>query len=210
MSQWWSRRDSGNITYGELWPEDPEFSSMVHPHWHSFRPPDPIHNYLAGAYIGIIGLTGVFENLLVIVLFTLDPVLRTPTNLLILNLAVSDLIFSAVNGFPLKTLAAFNQRWPWGRQGNYIPEGFHTSCTFDYLSTDWGNVLFNAGMYIFGFLMPVLMLVLSYWKIVLKSRRSKLNLFNLSRSEAREDSSGVICVTSRNGLDGALVKAKTT
>lgn len=36
---------------------------------------------------------------------------------LIINLAVSDFGFSAVIGFPLKTIAAFNQYWPWGSVG---------------------------------------------------------------------------------------------
>jgi len=37
--------------------------------------------------------------------------------MLIMNLALSDLVFSAVNGFPLLTISAFNQKWMWGDAG---------------------------------------------------------------------------------------------
>jgi hypothetical protein len=36
----------------------------------------------------------------------------------IINLALSDLIFSAVNGFPLLTISAFYRKWMWGDTGN--------------------------------------------------------------------------------------------
>ncbi|VDP70127.1 unnamed protein product [Echinostoma caproni] len=181
--------------------------------------------------------------------------LRSPANLLIINLSLSDCLFSATVGFPLKTIAAFNQRWTWGKLaceiygflgglfgfvslstmvaialdryfvivqpvqalarmtytraivmlivvwlwsllwsvppwlgiGRYIPEGFQTSCTFDYLSHDLENLLFNAGMYIFGFSIPVLIIVYCYYQIVravrlneqqLKKMAQKLNADN--------------------------------
>ncbi|VDP66119.1 unnamed protein product [Echinostoma caproni] len=92
--------------------------------------------------------------------------LRSAPNVLIINLAISDLSFAAINGFPLKTISAFNQHWNWGKTGSYIPEGFHTSCTFDYLSSDLGNLLFNAGMYLFAFICPVTVIIFSYAQII--------------------------------------------
>ncbi|VDP70128.1 unnamed protein product [Echinostoma caproni] len=47
-----------------------------------------------------------------------------------------------------------------------IPEGFHTSCTFDYLSSDLGNLLFNAEMYLFAFICPVAVIIFSYAQII--------------------------------------------
>jgi len=35
----------------------------------------------------------------------------------VINLAVSDLAFSLINGFPLMTVACFNKRWFWGDTG---------------------------------------------------------------------------------------------
>ena len=46
--------------------------------------------------------------------------------------------------------------------GTYIPEGFQTSCSFDYLSRDLRNILFNYGMFIFGFLTPVIVIMCCY------------------------------------------------
>lgn len=43
--------------------------------------------------------------------------LKTPSNMLIINLALSDMVFSAVNGFPLLTISAFNKKWMWGDIG---------------------------------------------------------------------------------------------
>lgn len=35
----------------------------------------------------------------------------------IVNLALSDMIFSLVMGFPLLTISAFNKKWIWGNTG---------------------------------------------------------------------------------------------
>jgi len=35
----------------------------------------------------------------------------------VINLAVSDLAFSLINGFPLMTVACFYKRWFWGDTG---------------------------------------------------------------------------------------------
>nr|CAH8870836.1 unnamed protein product [Trichobilharzia regenti] len=239
-----------NFTFANLWPDDDDFMSIVHPHWHQFTPPDPLYNYLVGIYIGIVGILAVLGNSLVITLFILCKQLRTPPNILIVNLAISDFSFALINGFPLKTIAAFNQRWGWGKLacelygfagalfgfvslttmvfialdrylviaqpfeafsritygkvtvmivitwiwsalwsvppffgfGHYIPEGFHTSCTFDYLSTDLPNLLFNAGMYILGFMLPVLIIFFSYYQIVKTVRRNELELMKMAQS----------------------------
>lgn len=45
--------------------------------------------------------------------------LKTPSNMLITNLAASDLIFSTVNGFPLLSISAFNRKWMWGDTGKF-------------------------------------------------------------------------------------------
>nr|CAH8870832.1 unnamed protein product [Trichobilharzia regenti] len=222
-------------------------------HWDKFTPPDPIYNYIIGTYVGIIGITGMIVNLLVIFVFS-SP--RYPTglqNALIINLAISDFGFSAVIGFPLKTVAAFNLYWPWGvlacqlygfasgtfgfvslttisaiafdrysvivknfkinRHGNfrftimiiiglwvwsllwtippffgygrYVLEGFHTSCTFDYISNDVPNLLFSGGMYIFGFMFPVLLSVYCYLNLIRVVRQNERNLSLSLSSDGR-------------------------
>ena len=51
----------------------------------------------------------------------------------------------------------------WGR---YLPEGFHTSCTFDYLSKDIGTVIYLCSMYIGNFVLPVVIIAYCYIGIV--------------------------------------------
>lgn len=50
--------------------------------------------------------------------------------------------------------------------GGYVPEGFQTSCTFDYLSQDMGTITFNIGMHIGAFLIPVFIIFYCYIGIV--------------------------------------------
>nr|AGL94564.1 rhabdomeric opsin 3 [Platynereis dumerilii] len=89
-----------------------------HPHWRSYRPfleelPDIIH-WVIGVYIAIVGMIGVIGNFLVIFFFSTTRSLRTPSNLFVINLAISDLGFSAVNGFPLMTISSFMRKWYFG------------------------------------------------------------------------------------------------
>ncbi|KAA3672659.1 r-opsin [Paragonimus westermani] len=230
-------------------------AAWIHPHWHKYTQPDPMLNYIIGVYMALVGVVGVTGNLIVIILFTTSVNLRSVANTLIVNLAVSDLAFTLLMGFPIKTLAAFNQFWGWGKRacelygfaggflgfaslttlafialdrylavihplqsqprlqsgsrvskfllmiwlwaltwsippffgyGSYRLEGFHTSCTFDYLSTDVPNVLFNAGMYIFAFLMPLGMLAFCYYGIVHKLQGNKRSLRNFSSQRAMD------------------------
>ena len=46
--------------------------------------------------------------------------LKTPSNMFIVNLALSDMIFSLVMGFPLLTISAFNKKWIWGDTGKLV------------------------------------------------------------------------------------------
>ncbi|CAG2217449.1 OPN4 [Mytilus edulis] len=194
------------------------YGYFIHPHWKQFPPvPDETKN------------------------------LKTPSNMLIMNLALSDLVFSAVNGFPLLTISAFNRKWMWGDAacqlygfigglfglmsiitlaaisidryyniaeplkaaqfmtrrkafmmivlvwiwslvwavppifgwGAYVPEGFQTSCTFDYISTEPHMRAYMIGMYIGGFVLPLVMIIVSYvliWKAIRKHENEMLNM----------------------------------
>ncbi|VEL07045.1 unnamed protein product [Protopolystoma xenopodis] len=105
-----------SIQYNEtFWYFDPELEPFSHPHWKNFPPTSPLYHYLVGIFIAVIGIFGLLGNMLVIYVFLSTKSLRTPTNMLIINLAVSDMSFAAINGFPLKTIASFNMRWGWGK-----------------------------------------------------------------------------------------------
>ena len=51
------------------------------------------------------------------VLFYRLPSLRTASNCFIVNLAVSDALFSASVGFPMMSIACFSKKWLWGQTG---------------------------------------------------------------------------------------------
>ncbi|KAK4474912.1 hypothetical protein MN116_002020 [Schistosoma mekongi] len=239
-----------NRTIESLRPIMKDFDSIVLPYWHKFEQPSPYHQYAIGLFIAVVGITGVCLNLLVIVFFTMFKALRTPSNILVVNLAISDFGFSAVIGFPLKTMAAFNNFWPWGKTactiyglggglfgfvslstiaaiafdrylviatpfesvfqttpkrtilimlflwlwsliwtippvfgfGRYVTEGFQTSCTFDYISTDLKNRLFNIGMFGFGFLCPLFLSVFCYARIILIVRSRGKDFIEMAAS----------------------------
>nr|QKY89064.1 Rhabdomeric opsin [Chiton tuberculatus] len=228
---------ANNVTgYFNSTPTSPanSFDVMIHPHWLQFPPVPDYWHYIIGVYITIVGVTGVVGNFLVIWIFSRTKGLRTPANMFVVNLAISDLTFSAINGFPLLSFSAFYKKWIFGKAacelyglvggifglmsintmamiafdrymviarplsvmrhmshkraffmlilvwiwsvvwaippifgwGAYIPEGFQTSCPFDYLTrTDYFRSYIFC-LYICGFVVPVLIIIVCYVFIV--------------------------------------------
>lgn len=60
-------------------------------------------------------------------------------------------------------LSAVPPVFGWGR---YIPEGFQTSCTFDYLTRTDNNRSYILFLYIFGFVIPLTVIILCYTMIL--------------------------------------------
>nr|AKS48308.1 rhabdomeric opsin 2 [Platynereis dumerilii] len=119
--------DTNNITLGDLDLDSTltvpylENGLFFHPHWRKYRQmlenvPDSVH-YILGIYITFVGFAGVIGNAIVIFVFTATKSLRTPSNMFIVNLAMSDLGFSLVNGFPLMSVSSFMRKWYFGRVG---------------------------------------------------------------------------------------------
>ncbi|CAH8681626.1 unnamed protein product, partial [Schistosoma rodhaini] len=226
-------------------------------HWTKYTQPDPIYNYIVAIFVALIGIFGTITNLLVIFVFLTPKSSISLQCALIINLAISDFGFSAVIGFPLKTIAAFNQYWPWGSVacqlygfisatfgflslttiaaisfdrylvivkdhkttnfrvictvigflwiwsiiwtippffgfGRYVLEGYQTSCTFDYISNDMPSLLFSGGMYIFGFMFPVLLSIYCYANLLRIVRNNeKIVLISLSNDGASKQHKSV-------------------
>ncbi|XP_068135315.1 vertebrate ancient opsin-like [Hyperolius riggenbachi] len=76
----------------------------------------PTGHLLAAVFLGIIGSLGFFSNLLVLVLFCQYKVLRSPINMLLLNISVSDLMV-CILGTPFSFAASTQGRWLIGEAG---------------------------------------------------------------------------------------------
>lgn len=71
-------------------PED--IRSFLHPHWHNQKAPHPMLYYFLGLLYLVIGVVAIGGNYMVLRIFGRYPALRTPANLLVINLAVSDFL----------------------------------------------------------------------------------------------------------------------
>ncbi|CAG5117095.1 unnamed protein product, partial [Candidula unifasciata] len=209
------------------------FGVFIHPHWYKFPLIPPAWHYAMGVFITFVSVFGSLGNFLVMYIFGTTKSLRTPSNIFVLNLSMSDTIFSVINGFPLMTISCFSRRWIFGKVacelyglvsgmfglmsintlaaialdrynviarpikasrgmsyrraftmlmfvwcwsatwtipplfgwGAYIPEGFQTSCTFDYLTRTDHFRSYILCMYIFGFALPLMVILFCYVQI---------------------------------------------
>ncbi|KAI1894468.1 hypothetical protein AGOR_G00116120 [Albula goreensis] len=77
--------------------------------------PDHAH-YTIGAVILIIGITGMVGNFLVIYAFSRSRSLRTPANMFIINLAITDFLMCATQA-PIFFTTSMHKRWIFGEKG---------------------------------------------------------------------------------------------
>ncbi|KAG9465898.1 hypothetical protein GDO78_017559 [Eleutherodactylus coqui] len=76
----------------------------------------PTGHLLVAVSLGIIGSLGFFNNLLVLVLFCQYKILRSPINLLLMNISMSDLMV-CILGTPFSFAASIQGRWLIGEAG---------------------------------------------------------------------------------------------
>ncbi|XP_070701573.1 melanopsin-like [Pempheris klunzingeri] len=74
--------------------------------------PDHAH-YIIGSVILLVGVTGMLGNALVIYVFCRSRTLRSPSNLLVVNLAAADLLMSLTQS-PVFFVASLHRRWVFG------------------------------------------------------------------------------------------------
>ncbi|XP_030631128.1 teleost multiple tissue opsin a [Chanos chanos] len=82
----------------------------------SFRTLSPTGHLVVAVCLGFIGTFGFLNNLLVLVLFCRYKVLRSPINLLLINISFSDLLVCVV-GTPFSFAASTQGRWLIGKSG---------------------------------------------------------------------------------------------
>lgn len=76
----------------------------------------PTGNLVVSVFLGFIGTFGLVNNLLVLVLFCRYKILRSPINLLLMNISISDLLVCVV-GTPFSFAASTQGRWLIGDAG---------------------------------------------------------------------------------------------
>nr|APY20546.1 long wavelength sensitive opsin [Adalia bipunctata] len=111
----WSAQRSGGFG-GNLTVVDkvlPDMLHMVHPHWYQFPPMNPLWHGLLGFVIGILGFVSVAGNGMVINIFCGAKSLRTPSNLLVVNLAFSDFLMMFTMAAPM-VINCYYETWVLG------------------------------------------------------------------------------------------------
>jgi len=142
----WSLPDT--FTVYNFAPE--EIHSFLHPHWQTQKAPHPMLYYFFGLIYLVIGTTAVFGNISVLRIFSGNANLRTPSNMLVMNLAASDLLLMIC----LIPECVFNffTGGPW-RFGNLACQihaftgamcGYNQITTLTMISWDRYNVIVNG------------------------------------------------------------------
>jgi len=85
----------------------PQIKHLVHPHWNKFPPVNPMWHYLLGVIYLFMGACSLFGNGTVIFLYFKVKKLRTPNNLLVINLAIMDFLM-LLSQFPIFAYNSFS------------------------------------------------------------------------------------------------------
>ncbi|XP_071579838.1 rhodopsin, long-wavelength [Temnothorax nylanderi] len=101
----------GNQTVVDKVP--PEMLHLVDAHWYQFPPMNPLWHALLGFIIGVLGVISVIGNGMVVYIFTTTKSLRTPSNLLVVNLAISDFLMMLAMS-PAMVINCYYETWVLG------------------------------------------------------------------------------------------------
>uniref|UniRef100_A0AAQ5Z8C8 G-protein coupled receptors family 1 profile domain-containing protein n=1 Tax=Amphiprion ocellaris TaxID=80972 RepID=A0AAQ5Z8C8_AMPOC len=204
----------------------------------------PTGNLVVAVCLGFIGTFGLLNNLLVLVLFCRYKMLRSPINLLLINISISDLLV-CVLGTPFSFAASTQGRWLIGEGGckcgicivslislavlsyerystmmapteadssnyckiclgitlswvysliwtvpplfgwsHYGPEGPGTTCSVDWKAKTANNISYIICLFVFCLLVPFLVIVFCYGKLLCAIRQ--VSGINASMSRKRE------------------------
>ncbi|GFG37536.1 hypothetical protein Cfor_09588 [Coptotermes formosanus] len=101
----------GNLTVVDNVPL--EMLHLIDPHWYQFPPMNPLWHGLLGFVIGVLGVISVTGNGMVLYIFSSTKSLRTPSNLLVVNLAFSDFVMMTCMS-PAMVINCYNETWVLG------------------------------------------------------------------------------------------------
>ncbi|XP_046401905.1 rhodopsin-like [Ischnura elegans] len=107
----WNNANLGNMTVVDKVP--PEMLFLVDSHWYQFPPLNPLWHSLLGFFISMLGFISICGNGVVIYVFSCTKSLRTPSNMLVVNLAISDFGLMATMA-PMMTINCYFETWSLG------------------------------------------------------------------------------------------------
>ncbi|NP_001164379.1 long wavelength sensitive opsin 1 [Nasonia vitripennis] len=91
----------------------PEIHHMIDPYWYQFPPMNPLWYGILGFVIGCLGCISVAGNGMVVYIFASTKSLRTPSNLLVINLAFSDFCMMFTMSPPM-VINCYYETWVFG------------------------------------------------------------------------------------------------
>ncbi|KAI9564298.1 blue wavelength opsin [Daphnia sinensis] len=248
------------------WNTPEDYMSYVHPYWKTFEAPNPFLHYTLGFFYIIFMFCALMGNGVVIWIFTSCKSLRTPSNMLVVNLAILDFIMmmktpifimNSYNEGPIwgklgcdvfALLGSYNgigsamnnaaiaydrhrtiarpldgkltrkqvtlmivAIWAWatpfsvmpflGIWGRFVPEGFLTTCTFDYMTEDSSTRFFVGTIFFYSYVIPLALLIFYYSKIVqsvgdhektLRDQAKKMNVTSLRSNRDQNEKSAEV------------------
>jgi len=101
----------GNMTVVDKVPTD--MLDLIDPHWYQFPPMNPLWHSILGFAMFIFGMVSLAGNGVVVSVFLSTKSLRTPSNLLVVNLAFSDFLMMMTMAPPM-ILNCINESWIFG------------------------------------------------------------------------------------------------
>ncbi|KAF7996780.1 hypothetical protein HCN44_002426 [Aphidius gifuensis] len=90
-----------------------EMMHLIDKHWYQYPPMDPMWHKLLGLVMIVIGILGWTGNGIVVYIFLMTASLRTPSNLLVVNLAFSDFIMMVAMSPPM-IINCYYETWVLG------------------------------------------------------------------------------------------------
>jgi r-opsin len=101
----------GNVTVVDS--VSPDMLHLVDVYWYQFPPMNPLWHSILGFVIFVLALVSITGNFIVMNIFTTTKTLRTPSNLLVVNLALSDFLMMATMAPPM-IFNCYNETWMFG------------------------------------------------------------------------------------------------
>lgn len=127
---------------------------------YQFPPLNPLWHKCLGVVMVALGLTGWIGNGVVVYIFLLTPALRTPSNLLVINLAFSDFLMMMIQCPPM-VISCYFETWVLGKLKSIFPQEkvlweitnwhwYNEQCYFCEYMGNWQN---HRGQWLTQFLM---------------------------------------------------------